>query len=69
MGGQPAQVDYIVDQVGEIDFLHSLYYAKDGSSLKPVEAMANLPKRKASYFVQDLLARERAQSIEMADSL
>jgi hypothetical protein len=42
---------------GEIDFWHSLYYAEDGSCLKPVEAMANLPERKASYFVQDLLAR------------
>ena len=42
---------------GEVDFLHSLYYAEDGSCLKPVEAMANLAKRKASYFVQDLLAR------------
>ncbi len=43
---------------GKVDFLHSLYYAKDGSCLKPVEAMANLPERKASYFLQDLFAQE-----------
>jgi hypothetical protein len=42
---------------GEVGFLHSLYYAEDGSLLKPIEAMANLPRRKASYFVQDLLTR------------
>jgi len=43
---------------GEVSFLHSLYYAEDGSCLKPVEAMANLPGRKASYLVQDIFARE-----------
>ena len=43
---------------GEVSFLHSLYYAEDGTCLKPVEAMANLPGRKASYLVQDIFASE-----------
>jgi hypothetical protein len=41
---------------GPTSFRQCVYY-RDGESLRPVEAIANLPERRISYFAQELMTR------------
>lgn len=42
---------------GEVNYRQSEYYSGAGQSLRPIEAMANLPENRVSYFAQDLMSR------------
>lgn len=47
----------ILTVFGNVAYKRDTYYSGDGDSLRPFEAMANLPARKSTYFAQDLMAR------------
>ncbi len=40
-----------------MSFQRSVYYAANGDCLRPFDQAANLPERKVTYFVQELMAR------------
>ncbi len=46
----------ILTVFGEVLYTLSVYYCGDGKSMRPFEAMANLPERKSTYFAQELMA-------------
>ncbi len=47
----------ILSVFGQIPYKQSIYYCGDGSSVRPLRMMANLPDRQVTYFAQSLMAR------------
>ena len=47
----------ILSVFGPIPYNQSIYYCGDGSSVRPLAVMANLPERQSTYFAQALMAR------------
>ena len=47
----------ILSVFGLISFVQSIYYCGDGTSVRPLAVMANLPERQSTYFAQALMAR------------
>ena len=47
----------ILSVFGKIPYKQSIYYCGDGSSVRPLGMMANLPERQISYFAQSFMAR------------
>ena len=47
----------ILSVFGRIPYTQSIYFCGDGSSVRPLGAMANLPERQISYFAQSFMAR------------
>jgi len=47
----------ILTVFGEVSFRESVYVCGDGGSVRPFEALVNLPARRSTYFAQDLASR------------
>ena len=47
----------ILSVFGPIPYKQSIYYCGNGSSVRPLAVMANLPERQSTYFTQALMAR------------
>lgn len=51
------RTDTILTIFGSIPYEQSVYYSSNGSSIRPLAIMANLPARKTSYFAQMVMSR------------
>ena len=47
----------ILTSFGPVAYRHSVYYAKNGESLRPLEQMVNLPDRGVTYLAQEIMTR------------
>lgn len=47
----------ILSIFGLIPYEQSVYYSNDGTSVRPLAMMANLPERESSYFAQEAMSR------------
>ncbi len=47
----------ILTVFGPVEFRQCIYYDGSGESVRPFEAMANLPERNVTYFAQELMTR------------
>jgi len=47
----------ILSVFGPVPYKQSIYYCDDGSSVRPLAVLANLPERQSTYFAQALMAR------------
>ena len=51
------RTETILSVFGSVPHKQSIYYCGDGSSIRPLAVMANLPERKSTYFAQALMSR------------
>ena len=47
----------IVTSFGPVPYRHTIYYADNGESLRPLESMINLPARGITYLTQEIMTR------------
>jgi hypothetical protein len=51
------RAESILSVFGHVPYKQSLYYCGEGSSVRPLAVMANLPERQSTYFAQALMSR------------